>query len=180
MTAATKKSPAARAFAEWEKNCAILAAEGALAPQVYKGGCGRCGGDLEIRPYFEAFAGRGTPNVKTINVCSVCRVDRVKRWSDLMQQSAHEGRELRQGHLVGPERAHRGSARILQDAGLVQYVAEDCAWELTAEGLALLRRADGARLACAIEGRARVAARGTADLAEWDARIDDLRKAGAR
>lgn len=131
-------------FARWKEACDRLVAAGQMAPRVWERGCARCGCDLEIRPYFAPFAGSVAPETKTRNVCAVCRVDRVKRWVDLMQQSANEGRELRESHLVGL-RPLRGTARLLEHAGLVVYNSEDGAWELTASGASLLRRADAHR-----------------------------------
>lgn len=168
---------AKRAFLAWEKNCAALAAAGKLEPRTSRNGCGRCGGDIDIRIYLEPFDGHEPVATKAIGVCPVCRVDRVKRWGDLMGQSAAEGRELRR---VTPGEPHPGTARILASAGLVSYNRDDGAWELTTEGLALLRRADDKGLAVAIADRARIVTKSASELDEADRRIDGLRKAGAR
>lgn len=103
--------------------------------------CGLCGGsvDPDVGQPHDAAHGQVTWRV----ACAVCRVDRVQRWGDLMQASAREGHELRR--LVFPPDQHPGTARLAAEAGLVRYVRDDCSWELTDDGTALLSRFDAKR-----------------------------------
>ena len=135
----TKEARQKAADDRYLANVAALANDGHLEPEVWPGGCGRCGGDLTITPYVTPRPGPmvSVPMTDTINTCDVCRVDRVQRWGDIMQASAAEGRELRNGNPT---------ARVLQKAGLVRYNRTDKAWELTRDGSDLLARYDNARV----------------------------------
>lgn len=123
-------------LARYHAALAIMKEGGAFEPKVWRNGCGRCGGDITVHVLTE-HAGGGVVKETAVPVCQVCKVDRVKRWSDLFAASRAEGNELRDVF------SNRGSAHRLRDAGLVQYDNQDHAWELTAAGLDLLRRFDG-------------------------------------
>ena len=108
------------------------AAAGEFTPDTRRNmKCARCGGQMVIFKYAEPSHGADL-NIKALPVCELCRVDRVKRWGDLLQASAERGRELR---TTVPSTPH---GRACEAAGLVRYVARDGAWELTKAGEQLL------------------------------------------
>lgn len=119
-----------------------LEESGRLEPRVYVRGCGRCGGDITVHAYT-THEGHGVVNVHALPMCPQCRVDRVLRWSDLVQESAACGHDVRSelfpfGHV-------RGLGRALEKAGLVQHDVESGTWFLTRAGDALLAQRDAAQ-----------------------------------
>lgn len=162
-SAAKKRSPRGERakVVTYLRHVEELRSKGHFEPVTYPKGCGRCGGDLTVQDY-PAPPGRGSWAVKTESVatCQVCRVDRVKRWADLINAAKDAGLPYR-GGLDVATMEHVPTARALAEIGLIRYDRTDGAWELTRDGARLLRKDD--------EENRRVA---LADLAERKARFD--------
>jgi hypothetical protein len=105
---------------------------GDLEPKVFT--CTHCGGSLVVTPIPLPVNRRGDYFLFTKNECEICQVDRVERWGDLMRASAAMGNELRSDDPTAPIPI----AKACEAAGLVRYVNNDKAWELTEKGYALL------------------------------------------
>jgi len=173
MTSAKRRPKAEREAQQKARYLkAVDAAEraGDLDPRTYREGCGRCGGDLVVHPYPVPCRGADF-EVKTLNLCPVCRVDRVKRWADLNGIARDRG--LPHGGLDVETMTHVPIARALAKAGLIQYDREDGAWELTQAGLDALRELDGENRRFAIAEWEARRARFEEEHAEWRRKIDE-------
>jgi hypothetical protein len=103
------------------------------------GGCARCGGGCVVTEYLAPFSGSAALHIKGDPSCETCRIDRVKRWGDLME-------------ACPAARAERLStwpwgymAPILQRHGMIVHVSDEGAWELTDAGRDALARFDAGR-----------------------------------
>lgn len=101
-----------------------------------RGGCALCGGPVTVTDYVTPFNGSAAPEVRGLVGCETCRVDRVKRWSDLFKACPEAARERSSVFPFPPPRP------VLERRGLVERVRDEGAWILTAKGEALLNAFD--------------------------------------
>lgn len=104
--------------------------------------CSRCGCTVDPDNGLSHPAAHGQTTWR-VN-CAVCKVDRVLRWGDLVRASI-DMTDCDVRRQLEPFGATNGLATALSDAGLVAYNSGDLAWELTADGGALLALWDASR-----------------------------------
>lgn len=124
--------------AAFERALTELQSSGRLDPKPVD--CAQCGAVAELHriPVFVEI-GAEVVDVRNAVVCPVCRVDRVCRWDDLIDEAADKGVARPFDPVTMTMQPY---ARVLSAAGFVKYDRTDGAWELTDAGLALLRERD--------------------------------------